>query len=114
MVKLEGINLSGDIVVGLKDRVVEIAKTPYYETFKEEGQADKKKPCLPVKLADGNILNWYPNKASLKLLASWYGFEMDDWVGTGFCLEAIKQNIAGNMKQVIYIDEEKPHTLRKS
>ena len=114
MVKLEGINLSGEFVVGMKDKQIEIVKKPYYETFKEEGLPDKKKPCISVQLADGNVLNWYPNKATLKVLMAWYGFEMDNWVNAKFHILTAKQNVAGNMKDVIYIDEVKPHSLKKT
>ena len=107
MVLLEGISLSGEQVVAMKDKTITIAKAPRYETFTEEGKADKRKVLIEVKISEGIILTWYPNKGSLKVLAHWFGFEMDKWLNKSFGLMTAKQNVQGNMKDVIYVDETK-------
>lgn len=109
MVLLEGISLSGEQLVGMTDKKVFVAKAPHYETFEQDKGEPKKKVVIAVKISDGTVLTWYPNKKSLKALAAFYGFEMDKWIGKSFTLMTAKQNVQGNMKDVIYVDETKPH-----
>ena len=45
---------------------------------------------------------WTPNSTSMRKLIAKYGSKTEDWEGQKVKLEALKQNIAGDMKLVIY------------
>lgn len=47
-------------------------------------------------------LQWMPNKTSLKSFIAKFGDESDDWLGKEVGLYAVMQNIAGEMKNVVY------------
>ena len=110
MVLLDGISLSGEQIASMTNKRITIAKVPRYETFDDGKDKTRKKVAIAVMLSDKNVLNWYPNKESLKILSSWYGFEMDNWLGKSFELFTVKQNVQGNVLDVIHIDKSKPHS----
>ena len=57
---------------------------------------------VPVKLPDGKNKVWTPNKTSLKALAKVFGDDADLWVGLKVKLAVTRQNVRGEMKDVLY------------
>lgn len=67
---------------------------------------------LPFKSEDGKWevsvlikdegLQWMPNKTSLKSFIAKWGDESDEWLGKEVSLYPITQNVAGEMKNVVY------------
>lgn len=67
---------------------------------------------LPFKSEDGKWemsiligdegLEWMPNKTSLKSFIAKWGDESDEWIGKDVALYPIDQNVAGEMKKVVY------------
>ena len=57
---------------------------------------------VPVKLSDGKSKVWTPNKTSLKALAKVFGDDADLWVGKKVKLAVARQNVRGEMKDVLY------------
>lgn len=57
---------------------------------------------MPVKLMNGKSRIWTPNKTTLKRLAKAYGDDTDSWVGKRVKLTITKQNVRGEMRNVIY------------
>ena len=60
-----------------------------------------KKMKLIVNL-NGEERGWLPNYTSMKALIAMYGQHTEAWEGKQVQLSAVKQNIAGQMKMVVY------------
>ena len=65
-----------------------------------------KKMKLIVNL-NGEERGWLPNYTSMKALISQYGQYTEKWEGKQVQLSAVKQNIAGQMKMVVYAEPVK-------
>ena len=59
---------------------------------------------IPVQLKNGKVKTWTPNRTSLKALSKVYGDDVDLWVGKHVKIQLAKQNVRGEMKQVIYAE----------
>jgi len=57
---------------------------------------------FPVELPSGERKTWTPNKTTLKKLAAQFGDETDDWQGRKVKLTTARQNVRGEIKNVIY------------
>ena len=74
-------------------RFIEAADLPFTS---EEGRYE-----LRVSV-NGDEYDWTANKTSLKAIVAAYGDESDDWVGKKVNLYSVEQNVAGQIKQVVY------------
>jgi hypothetical protein len=83
----------GDIIelVG-KARRVNAEESVFERTYVE----------IPVKLPNGQMKTWTPNKTSIRALAKVFGDDMDSWIGKKVQLTISKQNVRGEMKDVLY------------
>lgn len=108
--QVEGLNVNGDIIASLNDKYFFVASSPYYVEFDDkfhEGQK-KRKLLVPVQLSDGARMDYYPNKASIKMMAAQYGIrDMDKWVSHKFVWGIADQNVAGTMRKILYVLAEK-------
>ncbi len=57
---------------------------------------------LPVRLSNGKSKIWTPNKTTLKRMAKAFGDDADTWIGQKVKLEIVKQNVRGEMRDIIY------------
>ena len=57
---------------------------------------------IAVKLPNGQIKTWTPNKTTIRELAKVYGDDMDKWINKKVMLEITKQRVRNEMKNVIY------------
>ena len=57
---------------------------------------------VPVKLPNGEVKTWTPNKTSLKQIAAHFGDETDLWVSKKVKVTIARQNVRGEMKNVLY------------
>lgn len=83
----------GDIIeiVG-KARRVSAEESVFERTYVE----------IPVKLSNGQNKTWTPNKTTIRELAKTYGDDMDKWINKKVVLEIARQNVRGEMKNVLY------------
>jgi hypothetical protein len=83
---------------------VKISKVKYIEAkdlpFKsEEGKYEL---SLDMDNTGFEFLDWMPNKTSLRAIVAKYGDESDAWEGKEIGLYSLKQNVSGDIKDVIY------------
>lgn len=84
---------SGDVIEIIeKARYVSAEEATYGRSYLE----------ISVKLPNGNTKIWTPNKTTLKKLAKVFGDDTDNWIGKPVKLIVIKQNVRGEMRDVIY------------
>jgi len=57
---------------------------------------------IAVKLPNGKTKIWTPNKTTLKKLAKIFGDDSDTWIGKRVKLSVAKQNVHGEMRDVLY------------
>lgn len=109
MVQVEGIAISGEQVKGLEDKTFHIKQDPVYVELPDLNNPNEtiKKLCITVQLADGAILDYYPNKTSIKMFVAQYGFDMDLWTGHKFVWEVKEEKGFGKDLDVIYVKAEK-------
>jgi hypothetical protein len=57
---------------------------------------------IPIETPGGETKTWTPNKTTLKNLAKQYGDETDLWIGKKIKLTIARQNVRGEMRDVLY------------
>lgn len=57
---------------------------------------------LRLQLGDGVDYTWLINKTSLRALVTTFGNESDTWGGKKINLYSLSQNVAGEIKSVVY------------
>lgn len=105
MVNVKGLSVSGDLIATAEDKTFFVCAAPHYEEVPDLRNPEQKKEKLivPVRLPDGSDMDYYPNKSSVKQMTAQYGFNMDKWVGHRFEWLIADQNIAGQMKKVLFV-----------
>lgn len=103
---VKGFALSGDYIRELTDKTFCVMDTPYYKTLPnidDKDGEDREKLVLMVKLSDGAIVEYLPNKTAQKTIISKCGFKLARWVGYKGEFFTVEQKVGQNIKQVIYI-----------
>lgn len=106
MANVKGINVTGDLIAGNPDKTFFVAGSPTYEQIADLRDATKTKEKLIVPIVlmeDGPVMDYYPNKTSIKQMTVQYGWNMDDWVGHKFEWGVADQSVAGQMKKVLFV-----------
>lgn len=105
MAKVEGLTVNGEIIKDIKDKSFFVFRAPYYKDVPDFNNPTiaKRKLIVPIVLPDGSILDYYPNKTSIKQMIAQYGFDMDKWIGHKFEWEIADQMVKGEMTKVLYI-----------
>lgn len=110
MVQVEDANITGEFVKNLKDRRFVVGAKPYYKEMPDLKDSTKfiRKVVIPVVVyEDRSVLDYIPNKTSIKTMVNLYGSEMDKWFGKFFEWEIAEQKLGGEMKAVIYVKNKK-------
>lgn len=99
-----GFALDGTMVKNMKDKKFTVVGTRVdkFPDFKEPTKTVNRIAVI-VKIADGTIVDYYPNKTSQKLIIAQKGFVYANWVGFSGEFEVLSQRIGENVKDVIYI-----------
>ena len=101
--------LSSLTLKSLKDKKFKILAEGDYEELVQNDGKKESKFVLPIKLSDGTDILYIPNNTSIKILRKRFGNDTSKWVKkeAEFCL--IKQNVRGELKEVVFVamtDEE--------
>ena len=80
---------------------------PHIEKSAEETPFGRPTIEVPVILPNGTRVNYTINKTSLKRIMEAYGNNSDYWVGKKLKIELIKQNVRGQIKDVIQLQKRK-------
>ena len=110
MSEFRDLAVEGSAIANLEPakRYAEIIKPePRYEEIQSLNNPDKtnKKLILTVKLSNGSQAEYYPNKTSGRFIANRIGTNMSDWIGKKIFWRVLKQLVAGDEKDVLYIDK---------
>lgn len=70
----------------------------------EDSTFDRPYLQILVKLPNGKQKIWTPNKTSLRNLAKVFGDDTDLWAGKRAKITVAKQNVRGEMRDVIYAE----------
>ena len=68
---------------------------------------------IAVKLPNGKTKIWAPNKTTLKKLAKAFGDDADTWIDKRVKLTIVKQNVRGEMRDVVYGEAAKQVTTKQ-
>ena len=68
----------------------------------EESAFERTYVEIPVRLPNGQDKTWTPNKTSIRALAKVFGDDLDSWVGKKVKVNISRQNVRGEMKDVLY------------
>ena len=79
-------------------------KSPHRETEISQGEGKEPKIVkeIDIQMPDGKVKVWTMNKTSMLRIAEVYGDNTDAWVNKTWTIFASEQNVAGQMKKVIY------------
>ena len=103
MVIIQDIYLTAAEIKKLDDKSFTIMKPGTYKEMPQRNAEDVKKLVLPIKLSNGKVRDWIPNKTSLKKLIGLYDDDTDKWIGKKAEFEIIRQSVSGEMKDVIFV-----------
>jgi hypothetical protein len=81
--------------------ILEIAEIPRVRPA-EESKFGKMVLHVLVKLPDGSLRTYQPNKTTIGEFVKAWGKDMKEWVGKKFEVEIQKQRVSGQLKEVIY------------
>ena len=110
MAIVEGIAVGGDYVSQLQDKRFAVAGKPHYEEIPQidDPTVTKRKLVMTILMYhDRTMLEYYPNKSSIKTMSSLYGYEMDNWVGKVLEWEVIPSKFMGQTKNVLFVKNKK-------
>jgi hypothetical protein len=102
----QGFSLTGEFVKNLKDKRFAILdqRTQIVKDLDNAGKF-KEKCILKIRLADGQEVDYFPNKTSMQVIINHRGFRYKDWIGFSGELMTAQQKVGKDMKEVIYIKE---------
>ena len=103
MVILESEYLDTSDVAELEDKTFTVCKGCYFKKLQQLDGTEKDKLIVPVKLSSEKIKPWIPNKTSENKLKKMYGKETDKWIGQKAEFILAKQNVRGEIKDVIFV-----------
>ena len=106
MVILTDKYLSGNTVIGLKDKTFIIDDSGHFEAMKQADETTQSKFILSVKLTDDSVIDWILNETNKKILRKRLGNDTENWIGKGGEFITIKQNVRGKMRDVVYVKED--------
>jgi len=84
-----------------------IQPEPRYEKVPslDDPEKTKEKLIVTVKIAGKDQAEYYPNKTSARFIANKCGTDMKAWIGHRIFWDIVKQKVAGNEKQVLYVEK---------
>lgn len=103
---IEGLTVKGEIVKPLGNKSFKIIGFSYV-LKKDDKDKDIRKLMLNIKLMDNEMIyDYYPNMSSQGVLACWFGNDLELWLEKLATFKVIEQKVMGNLRQVLYIDED--------
>lgn len=103
MVIITDIYLTSAEIIKLADKTFTIAKASSYKSMPQQDGKEVEKLVVPVKLSNAKVRDWIPNKTSVRKIVELYGDNTDDWIGKKAEFMITKQNVRGDMKDVIFV-----------
>lgn len=102
-----GFALEGAFVANLTDKHFTIVgnRTEMVRSFEDPNELVERL-ILSVRLADGSIVDYFPNKSSQKVLIAKRGYTYANWVGFEGQFETKNQRVGKEDRDVIYIKDE--------
>ncbi len=107
MVILTDKYLAADFVKEITDKTFEVVESGIQTPMKMRDGQEEEKLILPIKFSTGVKHLWIPNATSQKALRKRWGDDTEKWIGKKATFEVTKQNVMGEMKDVIYIEDNK-------
>ena len=105
---IKDLYLSAHEVKQLTNKEFTIAKAGHYEKMPLAEGNKKEKLILPIKLSNGKIRDWIPNKTSIKYMVALWEDNTDSWIGKQAKFVLTNQNVRGEMKDVIFVESLAP------
>ena len=98
--------------VDVKDGdIVQFVNAGHFHTFKSK-DGDKTKLKIGILCPSGDVKEATINNTSLKALSEGYGRKSEDWVGYEAIVGVVKQNMGGELKNVLYLSPIKGATKK--
>ena len=108
MVLIQDLYLSAEEVKKLANKDFTVVKSGQYEEMPIVQGNTKSKLILPVKLSNGKVRDWIPNKTSIKFMVALWEDNTDAWLGKNAKFVLTNQNVRGEMKDVIFVESLAP------
>ena len=103
MVIIEDIYITSEEIAKQADKHFLIAKASRIEEMRQQDGKIVKKLIVPVKLVDGTVREWIPNRTSKKKLVQMHGPDTDKWIGKTEEFVLREQDVMGVTKNVIFV-----------
>ena len=90
-------------VLALTDKKFLIAKDSKFEQMTQRDGTTKTNLVVPIKLSNEKVKDWIPNETCKRKLVLKYGPDTIKWIGKTEEFDVMKQNVRGDVKDVIYL-----------
>ena len=102
---VKGFALSGDYIKTLSDKSFEIVgqRIDILPVIDHPDEKEEKN-ILSVKLSNGTIIDYIPNKTSMKSIIMKRGYKLSDWIGLKGRFYTTPQQVGAFKREVIYIE----------
>ena len=102
----KGFALSGEVVDGFADKTFTVMQVQYENSPDLDNPDKMKEKCvLTVELADKEVVDWYPNKTSQKVIMAKKGYRTANWCGYKGQFYTMLQKVGNVDRKVIYIKD---------
>lgn len=117
MAEFKNLALTGQMIADMPehDRWFEIVEEPTYEQLTSFNDPSKKveKLLFHVRLSNGNVVDYFPNMRSMRVIARTLGTDMSKWAGSKWKWKILKQLVGSSgEKDVLYITGQYPETTK--
>jgi hypothetical protein len=105
MVMIEGLAVEGSAVKGMKNRKFVVLSARYEDVKDLDNETKtKRKLILSISLNENKaVLDYFPNKTSIKRLIAKHGMETDLWIEKQEEFKVLQMMIGSDEKDVLYI-----------
>jgi len=107
MVDVEGMNVTSEYIKTLKIKRAQIRSVEGYKEFTDDDGNSKKKLCIKVELETNEVMDYIPNKTSIKTLSRMFGTKNIEitWKDKLFQWIIATTMYQGKKTDVLYIDD---------
>ena len=106
MVQVENIGLTAEYMNGMKTKRAQILNEAIYREFTDDEGGSKKKLCMNIELETHEIMEYIPNKTSVKSLSKLFGSDTLKWKDKLIQFYVSPVMFQGKKTLALYIDDK--------
>src|SRR3990167_890203 len=107
-VPIEGLSVDAEIINSMQNKRDQVIEKPFYNEYEtDNGKGLKevvRKLKLKVRLSDEQVVDYYPNKTSIKAMVKLYGTDAELYQGKYFQWIVATGMYQGSIRKFLYVE----------